>query len=110
MTEDRNNCCREGQKDKRMEIPMHDEGPSYKTEGFNPHRYGVKPQEDQGNRNVKIITGVSPIYQLANQAFLACLIAEKIANVYKKHLGNREHYEVMNNVYSYKFFHQMTPI
>ena len=88
-----------------MEVPMHDEGPAYETEGFNPHRYGVKPQENQGNCDVSKITGVSPMYQLANQALLACLIAEKIANVYKKHLGNREHYEVMSNVYNYKFFH-----
>ena len=88
-----------------MEIPMHDEDPAYITEGFNPHRYGVKPQENQGNCNVSKITGVSPMYQLAYQALLACLIAEKIANVYKKHLGNWKQYEVMSKVYNNKFFY-----
>jgi len=89
---------------------MHDEGPAYITEGFNPHRYGVKPQENQGNCNVSKITGVSPIYHLANQALLACLIAEKIANVYKKYLENWKQYEVMSNVYYNKVFHLISPI
>ena len=84
-----------------MEVPMHDEHPAYETEGFNPYWYGVKSQENQGNCNVSKITGVSPMYQLAYQALLACLIAEKIANIYKKHLGNREHYEVMSKVYNH---------
>ena len=93
-----------------MEIPMHDEYPTNETEGFNSHRYGVKPQEDQGNCNVSKITGVSPIYQFADQALLACLIAEEIANIYKEYLENWEQYEVMSKVYNYKFFHQMSPI
>ena len=84
---------------------MHDKGPANVTEGFNPHRYGVKPQENQGNYDVSKITGVPPIYQLANQALLACLIAKKIANIYKKHLGNWKQHEVMSKVYNNKFFH-----
>ncbi len=84
---------------------MHGEWPADEAEGVNPHRYGVKPQENQGTCNVSKITGVSPMYQLADQALLACLIAEKIANVYKEYLGNWEQYEVMNKVYNNKFFH-----
>jgi hypothetical protein len=56
------------------------------------------------------ITGISPMYQLAYQTLLACLIAEKIANVYKKYLENWKQYEVMNNVYYNKVFHLISPI
>ncbi len=88
-----------------MEIPMYYESPTYETEGFNPHWYVVKPQKNQGNCDVSKITGVSPTHKLAYQALLACLIAEKIANVYKEDLGNREQCEVMSNVYNNKVFH-----
>jgi len=69
---------------------MHDEGPAYETEGFNPHRYCVKSQENQGNCDMNKITGISPVYQFSDQVLLAFLFAEKIMNVYKKYFGNWE--------------------
>ncbi|MCP4260613.1 MAG: hypothetical protein GY774_24260 [Planctomycetes bacterium] len=69
---------------------MHDENPADVTEGFNPHRHCVESQKNQGNCDVSIITGISPMYQFTDQVLLAFLFAETIMNVYKKYFENWE--------------------
>ncbi len=44
-TDDRNDCCREDQKYRRVEVPIHGEWPSNETEGFNLYRSGTETEE-----------------------------------------------------------------
>ena len=83
VTDDRNDCRRECQKDKRKEVPMHDEWPAKEAEVFDLHRNRTKSQEIQGNRDVNKITDVSPLYQFANHVLPGFLLAGKILDVHK---------------------------
>ena len=107
---DRNDCCREGQKNKRVEIPIHDEWPSNETEGFNLYRSGTEPQERQGNHNVNKITGASPVNQFTDQALLAFLHAAKKQDIYKKYFGNWEQYKVMCKIGNQRYFIHVIPL
>ena len=104
VADDRDDYNCKCQKDKRMEVPMHDEWPANETVVFDLHRSGTKPKETQGNHEVNKITDVSPVNQFANHVLLATLFAGKILDVYKKYLGNREQYKVMCKVCNQKFF------
>ena len=83
VTDDRNDGRRECQKDKRKEVPMHDEWPAKEAERLYLHGNLTKSQEIQGNRDVNKITDVSPVYQFANHVLLAFLLTGKIPDVYK---------------------------
>jgi hypothetical protein len=98
VADDRNDCRREGQKDKRKGVPMHDEWPAKEAEGFDLHRNLTKSQEIQGNRNVNKITDVSPVYQFTHQVLLTFLLIGKILDVDKKYLDNWEQYKVMHKI------------
>ena len=95
-----------------MKIPFYDERPAYEAKGFNPHRRSAEPQENESNNDVKIITGVSPMYHFADQVFFTFLFfsKDKIVKVNKKNLGNGKQYEVMRKVYNEKFFQRISPI
>ncbi len=102
--DDRKDCCRKGQKNKRVEIPIHGEWPANETEGFNLYRSGTETEEIQGNHDVNKITGASPGNQFSDQAFLSLLHAGKKLDIYKEYFGNWEQYKVMCKIGNQRYF------
>lgn len=98
VTDDRNDYCREGQKGKRKDVPMHNKWPAKKAKRFYMHGNLMKSKEIQGNCNVNKITDVSPLDQFTNHVLFTFLLTGEILDIYKKYLGNREQYEIMHKI------------
>jgi hypothetical protein len=98
MAYDGNDDRREGQKDKRKEIPVHNEWPAKKAEVLYLHGSRTKSQKIQSNRDVDKIADVPPLYQFANHVLAWFLLAGKIPDVYEKYLGNRKQDKVMHEI------------
>jgi hypothetical protein len=83
VADDRNDDRREGQKDKRKEVPMHDEWPAKEAEVFYLHGNFPESQKINGYRDMNKITGVSPMYQFTNHVLPWFMLAGKILDIYK---------------------------